>query len=200
MFGKSSFFALALVSCLAAPSLAQDAGVSGIPRGPGSAGGLNNSVNDPSGIGNAGRVRSAAAKHGGARGAVRRSVRFQPGVFKDHTDRAKGDPARGARIPPRISPFVRFPLPGGKTARFKVEHLPGLLGCNPNKLLLVPGDASFGARPRIHRADFAAGDLLDLAFSATAVVHQDNRTRHHLAVEWFLFDDRLSIAGAACGG
>ena len=56
MFGKSSFFALALVSCLAAPGLAQDAGVSGIPRGPGSAGGLNNSVNDPSGIGNAARI------------------------------------------------------------------------------------------------------------------------------------------------
>jgi hypothetical protein len=58
MFGKSWFFALALVSCLAAPGpiLAQDAGVSGIPRGPGSAGGLNNSVNDPSGIGNAARI------------------------------------------------------------------------------------------------------------------------------------------------
>lgn len=58
MFGKSWFFALALVSCLAAPApiLAQDAGVSGIPRGPGSAGGLNNSVNDPSGIGNAARI------------------------------------------------------------------------------------------------------------------------------------------------
>jgi hypothetical protein len=58
MFGKSWFFALALVGCLAAaaPTLAQDAGVSGIPRGPGSAGGLNNSVNDPSGVGNAGRI------------------------------------------------------------------------------------------------------------------------------------------------
>ena len=57
MFGKSLFFALALAGCLApAPILAQDAGVSGIPRGPGSAGGLNNSVNDPSGIGNAARV------------------------------------------------------------------------------------------------------------------------------------------------
>jgi hypothetical protein len=57
MLGKS-FFALAFVICLAAPapSLAQDAGVSGIPRGPGSVGGLNNSVNDPSGIGNAGRI------------------------------------------------------------------------------------------------------------------------------------------------
>ena len=57
MFGKSWFFALALVGCLApGPILAQDAGVSGIPRGPGSAGGLNNSVNDPSGIGNAARI------------------------------------------------------------------------------------------------------------------------------------------------
>jgi hypothetical protein len=57
MFGKSWVFALALAlaGCLAAPILAQDAGVSGIPRGPGSAGGLNNSVNDPSGIGNAAR-------------------------------------------------------------------------------------------------------------------------------------------------
>jgi hypothetical protein len=57
MFGKSWVFALAFAVCLAAaPSLAQDAGVSGIPRGPGSAGGLNNSINDPSGIGNAARI------------------------------------------------------------------------------------------------------------------------------------------------
>jgi hypothetical protein len=57
MFGKSWVFAVALASCLApAPSLAQDAGVSGVPRGPGSVGGLNNSINDPSGIGNAGRI------------------------------------------------------------------------------------------------------------------------------------------------
>jgi hypothetical protein len=58
MFGKSCFLALALAGCLAAPApcFAQDAGVSGIPRGPGSAGGLNNSVNDPSGIGNAARI------------------------------------------------------------------------------------------------------------------------------------------------
>src|SRR6266404_9115057 len=62
MFGKSAFFALALAASLVAPmkSLAQiagDAGVSGIPHGPGSAGGLNNSVNDPSGIGNAARIQ-----------------------------------------------------------------------------------------------------------------------------------------------
>jgi hypothetical protein len=58
MFGKSCFLALALAGCLAAPApgFAQDAGVSGIPRGPGSTGGLNNSVNDPSGIGNAARI------------------------------------------------------------------------------------------------------------------------------------------------
>ena len=57
MFGKFAAIALTLAIGLApAPSLAQDAGVSGIPRGPGSAGGLNNSVNDPSGIGNAARI------------------------------------------------------------------------------------------------------------------------------------------------
>lgn len=54
---KSAISALVLIAGLAAPvtSSAQDAGVSGI-RGPGSAGGLNNSVNDPSGIGNAARI------------------------------------------------------------------------------------------------------------------------------------------------
>jgi hypothetical protein len=62
MFGKSAFLALALAASLMAPvkSLAQgagDAGVSGIPHGPGSVGGVNNSVNDPSGIGNAARIQ-----------------------------------------------------------------------------------------------------------------------------------------------
>jgi hypothetical protein len=58
MFGKSAFLVLILAANLTAPvkTFAQDAGVSGIPRGPGSAGGLNNSVNDPSGIGNAARI------------------------------------------------------------------------------------------------------------------------------------------------
>jgi hypothetical protein len=57
MIGKSAILALVLATSLMAPatSFAQDAGVSGI-RGPGSAGGLNNSVNDPSGAGNAGRI------------------------------------------------------------------------------------------------------------------------------------------------
>ena len=52
---KSAIFALVLAAGVAAPCFAQDAGVSGI-RGVGSAGGLNNSVNDPSGAGNAARV------------------------------------------------------------------------------------------------------------------------------------------------
>jgi hypothetical protein len=58
MFGKSCWLGLAFAGGLAASALSfgQDAGVSGIPRGPGSAGGLNNSVNDPSGIGNAARI------------------------------------------------------------------------------------------------------------------------------------------------
>ena len=55
MFGRSAFFILALTVSLTATSSAQDAGVSGI-KGVGSAGGLNNSVNDPSGVGNANRV------------------------------------------------------------------------------------------------------------------------------------------------
>ena len=57
MIGKSAFLVLVLAASLAAPAIspAQDAGVSGI-RGAGSAGGLNNSVNDPSGVGNAARV------------------------------------------------------------------------------------------------------------------------------------------------
>ena len=60
MFGKSALLALAFAAGLMAPSLAQragDAGVSGIPHGPGSIGGVNNSVNDPSGIGNAARIQ-----------------------------------------------------------------------------------------------------------------------------------------------
>jgi len=55
MFGKMAFLALVLAAGVAAPCFAQDAGVSGI-RGVGSAGGLNNSVNDPSGAGNAARA------------------------------------------------------------------------------------------------------------------------------------------------
>ena len=50
--------AVAVLSILASPgrSTAQDAGVSGIPPGPANARGLNGSINDPSGIGNAAKV------------------------------------------------------------------------------------------------------------------------------------------------
>jgi hypothetical protein len=60
MLGRSALFVAAVLGLLApAQSFAQlggDAGVSGIPRGPGSVGGLNNSINDPSGVGNAART------------------------------------------------------------------------------------------------------------------------------------------------
>jgi hypothetical protein len=49
---------VAVLSILASPgrSTAQDAGVSGIPPGPANARGLNGSISDPSGIGNAAKV------------------------------------------------------------------------------------------------------------------------------------------------
>jgi hypothetical protein len=58
MTGRASLLIVAVLGVLAAPgrSPAQDAGVSGIPPGPANARGLNGSVNDPSGIGNASRV------------------------------------------------------------------------------------------------------------------------------------------------
>jgi len=65
------FAALAVVGVLAAPARlpAQDAGVSGIPPGPANARGLNGSVNDPSGIGNAARVPALPppSRHASAR-------------------------------------------------------------------------------------------------------------------------------------
>jgi hypothetical protein len=56
--GRVAVVSIALLSPLAAPSRspAQDAGVSGIPPGPANARGLNGSVNDPSGIGNAAKL------------------------------------------------------------------------------------------------------------------------------------------------
>jgi hypothetical protein len=58
VFSRRWLATLAVVSVLAAPAAApaQDAGVSGIPPGPGNVRGLNGSVSDPSGIGNAARV------------------------------------------------------------------------------------------------------------------------------------------------
>jgi len=54
--GRVALASLALLCLLASPSPAQDAGVSGIPPGPANARGLNGSVNDPSGIGNAAKM------------------------------------------------------------------------------------------------------------------------------------------------
>ena len=56
--GRAACVSFAILCLLASParSPAQDAGVSGIPPGPANARGLNGSVNDPSGIGNAARV------------------------------------------------------------------------------------------------------------------------------------------------
>jgi len=56
--GRAACVGVTVLALLAAPgrSPAQDAGVSGIPPGPANARGLNGSVNDPSGVGNAARV------------------------------------------------------------------------------------------------------------------------------------------------
>jgi hypothetical protein len=58
VLGRAALLAVTMLGLLAAParSPAQDAGVSGIPPGPANARGLNGSINDPSGIGNAARV------------------------------------------------------------------------------------------------------------------------------------------------
>jgi hypothetical protein len=58
--GRATLLSVAVLSLLATSgrSPAQDAGVSGIPPGPANARGLNGSVNDPSGIGNAAKVPS----------------------------------------------------------------------------------------------------------------------------------------------
>jgi hypothetical protein len=55
---RTVLLTFAILCLLAVPgtSPAQDAGVSGIPPGPGNARGLSGSVNDPSGIGNAARA------------------------------------------------------------------------------------------------------------------------------------------------
>jgi hypothetical protein len=57
-WGRATLLSVAVLSILATSgrSPAQDAGVSGIPPGPANARGLNGSVSDPSGIGNAAKV------------------------------------------------------------------------------------------------------------------------------------------------
>jgi hypothetical protein len=54
--GSSLVLAAALAALLATACLAQDAGVSGIAPGPGNVNGLNGSIRDPSGVGNAAKV------------------------------------------------------------------------------------------------------------------------------------------------
>jgi hypothetical protein len=54
--GRSLVLAAALATLLGTACLAQDAGVSGIAPGPGNVNGLNGSIRDPSGIGNAAKV------------------------------------------------------------------------------------------------------------------------------------------------
>jgi len=106
--------------------IAGDAGVSGIPQGPGSAGGLNNSVNDPSGIGNAARIQShPAAKHGGSRGALYGSNGLQPPAAKVNAESNESEPAARDLIAPRISSLVcRCPYSfAGQTTRWKAEYL-----------------------------------------------------------------------------
>ena len=54
--GSGALLAVTLATLVATASLAQDAGVSGVPPGPGNVNGLNGSVRDPSGIGNAAKM------------------------------------------------------------------------------------------------------------------------------------------------
>src|SRR6266566_3150549 len=58
MLGRAALLNVAAMGLLAVPGMAvaQDAGVSGIAPGPANARGLNGSVSDPSGIGNAAKV------------------------------------------------------------------------------------------------------------------------------------------------
>jgi hypothetical protein len=91
MFGKSMVVAFAVLGSLLAPiqGLAQtgDAGVSGIPRGPGNVGGLNNSGNDPSGRGNA--------------------IQPPPPPSMAVPVAPSGSPVVGSRLSPRYGPVVR---------------------------------------------------------------------------------------------
>ena len=58
IIGRGAVVSLSVLCLLASltRSPAQDAGVSGIPPGPGNVNGLNNSIRDPSGIGNAAKI------------------------------------------------------------------------------------------------------------------------------------------------
>jgi hypothetical protein len=101
---KSILVTFAVLGSLLAPmqGLAQipgDAGVSGIPRGPGSVGGLNNSGNDPSGIGNAARVQPPPPPS--------MAVPVVP----------SGSPVVSSRLSPRYAPVVRIKRRGKAVSR-----------------------------------------------------------------------------------
>jgi hypothetical protein len=89
MFAKSTLMAFAVLGSLLAPMTcrAQDAGVSGIPRGPGNVGGLNNSGNDPSGRGNA--------------------IQAPPPPSMAVPVVPSGSPVVSSRLSPRYAPVVR---------------------------------------------------------------------------------------------
>jgi hypothetical protein len=109
MSGRAALLAFAVLGLLAVPgrSPAQDAGVSGIPPGPANARGLNGSVNDPSGIGNAARVPAlppptitpvtppSVSSAGGYRPLpMQRAVKFRRTRFA--ASRLRGSAARAA--------------------------------------------------------------------------------------------------------
>jgi hypothetical protein len=76
LIAPASSFAQATTASPASPAATPNAGsagagttgVSGIPPGPGSVGGNNNSINDPSGIGNASRVPATSGASTGTPG------------------------------------------------------------------------------------------------------------------------------------
>jgi hypothetical protein len=104
---KSTFFALAMLGTLLTPAqcLAQipgDAGVSGIPRGPGNVGGLNNSGNDPSGRGNA--------------------IAPPPPPSMAVPVAPSGSPGVSSRLSPRYAPVIRVKRRGKAVTRRGPVH------------------------------------------------------------------------------
>lgn len=94
-------FLVWVLGLLATPgALAQDAGVSGVPPGPANAGGLNGSVNDPSGIGNA--AKTPAIKPPNISPVMPPSISTPPAPTRPYAARGA---SRGGRIPlSKLSP------------------------------------------------------------------------------------------------
>ena len=99
MLRTSRLAVLAVLGSLLAPmtGLAQDAGVSGIPRGPGSVGGQNNSINDPSGRGN--------------------TIAPPPPPAMAVPTAPSGSPAASSRLSPRYTQVVRVRRHGKTVSR-----------------------------------------------------------------------------------